>query len=81
MPEAIGIIVGFAVLVLLFKPFFGDASGFWECVKYWITPEIFSLFRGKLAEDWWAEMKLGAWLICGGIAGLAAYNGVSRLFG
>jgi hypothetical protein len=41
----ISIVVGAAALVVLFKPFFGDFSGFWECVKFWIKPEIFSLMN------------------------------------
>jgi hypothetical protein len=32
----ISIIVGAAALVLSFKPFFGDFSGFLECLKFWI---------------------------------------------
>lgn len=62
----ISIIVGAAVLVISFKPFFGDFSGFWECVKFWIKPEIFSLFRGYLVRDetwdlapywWWSRLR------------------------
>lgn len=80
MCELIGIIAGIAVLVLLFKPFFGDMSGFWECVRYWFTPDIFSLFRGEWGQDWLAEAKLGFWLLCGGAAGYAVYTGLLKLF-
>ena len=80
MPEAIGIIAGIAVLFLLFRPLFGDASGFWECIRFWFTPDIFSLFRGEWGQDWWAEMKLGFWLFCGGVVGFAVYNGVAKFF-
>lgn len=79
MCEVIGIIAGIVVLLLLFKPFFGDISGFWECVRFWLTPDIFSLFRGEWGEDWLAEMKLGFWLFCGGAAGYAVYTGLSKL--
>jgi hypothetical protein len=81
MPETFGIIAGIAVLVLFFKPVFGDAGCFWECVRFWLTPDILSLFRGEWGEDWWAEMKLGVWLFCGGAIGFAVYCGVSKLFG
>jgi hypothetical protein len=79
MFEAIGIIAGLVVLVLLFKPFFGDMTGFWECVRFWLTPDIISLFRGEWGEDWLAEMKLGLWLACGGGAGFAVYTGLTKL--
>lgn len=79
MCEVIGIIAGIIVLALLFKPFFGDLPGFWECVRYWLTPDIFSLFRGEWGEDWLAEMKLGFWLFCGAGAGFAVYTGLLKL--
>ena len=81
MPEAIGIIAGIAVLAILFKPIFGGASGFFECVRFWLTPDIFSLVRGEWGKDWGAEMKMGFWLICGGGVGFAVFKGVSKLFG
>jgi hypothetical protein len=45
---------------------FKDWGDFWECVKFWLTPDIISLFRGEWIEDWWAEMKLFVWIaLCG----------------
>jgi len=79
MAEASGFIAGIIVLALLFKPVFGDASQFWECVRFWFTPDVFSLFRGEWAADRWAEMKLGFWLLCGAAAGFGAYAGVTQL--
>ncbi|THB67131.1 MAG: hypothetical protein D6B27_05160 [Gammaproteobacteria bacterium] len=79
MPEIIGAIVGIAVLLILFKPFFGGMSGFWECIKFWLTPDIISLFRGNWGADWFAEMKLGLWLCCGGAGGFAAYSVIHKL--
>ena len=75
-----GIIAGVLVLVLLFKPFFGDVGGFWECIRFWLTPDVVSMFRGEWEEDWWSEMKLGLWLVCGGAAGFGVYTGVTKLF-
>ena len=42
--------------------FFKDWADFWECVKYWLTPDIVSLFRGEWTEDRWAQLKLGFWI-------------------
>lgn len=47
---------------------FGDMATFWECVKFWLTPDIFSWFRGRYWEDQFARIRLGIWLIlCGGL--------------
>jgi len=79
MCEAIGIFAGIAALILLFKPFFGDAEGFMDCVRFWLTPDVFSLFRGEWIEDRWSEMKLGLWLLCGVGTGFAVYAGLSNV--
>ena len=75
----IGIAVAIGVMVLLFKPLFGDADGFGECVRFWLTPDLLSLFKGEYSEDWWAEMKLGIWLFLAGGCGFAAWYGVMQL--
>jgi len=54
--------LGLLVAFLFFKPFFGDWSGFWECVHYWFTPDIVSIFRGEWEDDRWASLKLFIWL-------------------
>ena len=81
MAIVIGIIVAIVVTVLLFKPFFGDKEEFMRCVKFWLTPNIVSLFRGEYTEDWKAEMKLGLWLGAGALAGFAASYVLMKLMG
>ncbi len=46
------------VYIFLGKLFFGDWHGFFECLKFWFTPDILSAFRGDFWEDWWSEFKL-----------------------
>jgi hypothetical protein len=29
-----------------------------DCIGYWLTPDILSLFRGEWTDDWWAEVRL-----------------------
>lgn len=41
---------------------FSTWEEFFECVKFWLTPDIISMFRGEWVEDTWAELKLFAWL-------------------
>jgi hypothetical protein len=46
---------------------FKDWDNFWDCIKFWLTPDIISLFRGEWIEDQWAQMKLFVWLaLCAG---------------
>jgi len=41
-------------------------DGFFESVRYWITPDAWSWLRGEGVEDLWAELLLLAFLItCG----------------
>jgi len=77
----IGIIVGVAVAALLFKPMFGDRHEFFRCVKFWLTPDIVSLFRAQYGEDWISELKLGLWIGAGGLCGFGAYIGLVKILG
>ena len=53
--------IGVFTAALLFKLFFKDVSGFWECLRFWFRPDIFSLFKGEWFEDQWSELKLLVW--------------------
>ncbi|GJM19560.1 MAG: hypothetical protein DHS20C14_17730 [Phycisphaeraceae bacterium] len=55
------IIVNAPVYLLFGKAVFGGWDGFGECVKYWLMPDVVSLFRGEWGEDFWAELKLVWW--------------------
>jgi len=79
--ETIGVLVGIGVMVVTFKPFFGDRDGFVGCLKFYLTPDVISLFRGRWGEDRWAEMKLGVWLVLGVLGGLAVVAGLKHLLG
>ena len=55
---------------------FKEWDEFWECVRFWFTPNILSAFRGEYFDDVWAEMRLGLWIaVCG-----AAVYGESYLW-
>ena len=72
----IGCMTGTAAFWALFRLFFADADEFGECIRYWLTPDIFSWFNGEGFEDMWAEMKLGMWFACGFGAAYAGYVAV-----
>lgn len=40
---------------------FNSWDEFGEAIRFWITPDLFSAFRGEFVNDWWAELKLGVW--------------------
>lgn len=46
----------------LFRLLFEGWDDFMECVRFWLTPDVVSWFRGEGAEDWWSELRLGLWL-------------------
>jgi len=77
----IAVIVGAAVAYCLFKPCFGDRDGFLNCVKFWLTPDIVSMFRGQYGEDWVAQTKLGAWIGASVLCGWGTHAGLMKLFG
>ena len=48
------------------KLLFEDWESFFEAIGYWIRPDFFSALAGEFWDDWWAELKLLAFLaICG----------------
>lgn len=47
--------------------FFKDREDFYECIRFWLTPDLISLFRGECVDDWLAELRLGLWVsVCAG---------------
>jgi phosphate/sulfate permease len=77
----VGGVVGVGTAAALFTTIFGGWDGFVECVRFWFTPDVLSLFRGEYEEDWWSELKIGAWLAISALTGFAAYTGVMQLVG
>lgn len=78
---ALSILAGATVAALLFRAFFDDWNGFWNCVRFWLTPDIFSLFRGEWVEDRWAEVKLAVYVSLSVGSGWLAYAKLRDLFG
>lgn len=73
--QLIGIISGVITSLIMYKIMFSDRDDFIECVKFWFTPDIVSMFRGDYWNDHWAELKLLIWLG----ASVAVAYGVSNL--
>lgn len=63
MSIALAIITGSVIGYMAYKLLFDNLDEFVHCAKFWLTPDIISLFRGQFYEDMWAEMKLILWLV------------------
>jgi len=74
METLLSIIAGLAGLKFSFNFFFNDMGDLYECIKYWFTPNIISMFRREYEHDWWAELKLFIWALTGIIFGYATYQ-------
>jgi len=75
------VVVNAPVYFFLGWIFFRTWDDFWESVRFWLTPDILSLFRGEWGEDWWGEMKLGLWIVsCVGCVFVEAHL-IERIFG
>jgi len=61
--------------------FFRTWDDFWEAVRFWLTPDILSAFRGEYWEDSWAEIKLGLWVVCCVCVVLAEAQLIQQVFG
>jgi hypothetical protein len=81
MAISVAVLAGLVTLALLFKLFFRDLEGFQECLEFAVKPDILSWVTGDLGEDLWAELRLFAWIVCGGLVGLGVYVGLDRIFG
>lgn len=73
--EVLGIIAAVFVMYVTYKLIFGSWEELSEALGFWLTPDIFSWFRGEAMEDFFAELKLGVWIV----SGLGSYFGVMSL--
>lgn len=61
------IVANMPIYWLLGWVIFHDWYDFLDCVRFWLTPDIFSILHGEGLDDLWAELRLAAWVIlCGG---------------
>ncbi|MEO0947431.1 MAG: hypothetical protein AAFY11_04675 [Cyanobacteria bacterium J06641_5] len=68
------LVVAQVTMTLLFKPFFGDFSGFMACVVFYITPDWISALQGKYWQDLLHSAKLFLWITCGVVPAWVAYG-------
>ena len=56
-----------------FRWTFADLDDFWDCVKFSLTPDLFSMFRGQFFEDMTQSFKLSAYLLLTFGSGVLVY--------
>ena len=66
---------------LLYMLMFKNWDDFLECIKFWLMPDIISMFRGKYWEDAWAELKLLLWLGIGSRLDIGRHSRYSKDIG
>lgn len=69
-----GILAGIITAVLMYKVIFSGKDDFFECIRFWLIPDIFSMIRGQYWDDHWAQLKLFIWLGASVAAGYSVYN-------
>lgn len=73
------IVVNFPVYRKLMACFVGDTDGLKESLRYLLTPDIVSAFRGEYREDRWATVKICFFVVACILAVAAEYAGLSRV--
>ena len=74
-------VLNIPIYILIGKVFFGDFAGFLTALKFWFTPDVFSLFKGRYWDDTMAEMKLGVFIFVCGLCVYGEYKLILKLFG
>ena len=77
---AISIAAGVIIAALLFRLFFKGFSDFIECLRFYFQPNIISLFRGELVDDFWGSLRLGVWVVLSLIVTVGTYVKVGQFF-
>lgn len=61
------IVANLPVFYAIRRLIFPTWEDFGEAVRFWLTPDLLSMFRGEWAEDQWNELKLLVWIaLCAG---------------
>src|SRR5947208_13386422 len=77
---AISIAAGVIIAAVLFRLFFKGFSDFINCLRFYFQPNIISLFRGELVEDFWGSLRLGVWMVLSLIVTVGTYVKVGHFF-
>ena len=74
------VVANVPLYLLLGHTFFGGWDGFLEALRFWLTPDVWSLFKGEYWEDWSAEMRLFIFVVVCVAAVAAEYALLVKIF-
>ena len=67
--------IGFMVTAgLLFNIVFSSKDDFVNCLKYYFTPDVWSLLKGEFHQDFFAEGKILIWLVLSALVGYGMHQ-------
>ena len=75
----ISLLIALTVGSLVFRLVFASTDDFWDCVRFSLTPNLISLFRGQFSEDIRKSMRLGFFMILVGGSGAITFVGIVEL--
>lgn len=73
------LLVNIPLYKIIFKQIFTDTDDALESIKYFFTPDIFSLFKGKYLKDKFSEFKLGIFIFLCFILVLVEYAAINYI--
>lgn len=68
------IVLNIPVYKRLINTFFENTADFYECIRYVLTPNLFSFFRGEYLRDVYSEFKFGLYMIACGVVVFIEYK-------
>ncbi|MBF4691965.1 hypothetical protein [Fusibacter ferrireducens] len=75
------IIANYPLYKFFFSLMFDTTDDFWECLRYYFTPDLFSLFRGEYFKDRVSEMRIGSFLVLCGLCVFIEFAVIKNIFG
>ena len=73
-------VVNIPLYLVIGKVMFGGWAEFWDAIKFWFTPDVLSMLKGEYADDFWAEMKIGLFIVLCGVCVFGEFTLIQRLF-
>ncbi|GEM_PF-1140081 len=82
MPMLALVIWSFCALgatAVMWRMLFDALDDFWDCIKFWLKPDWWSMLKGQWLEDTWAELRLALWLFGSAVFSVALLWGMNKM--
>lgn len=70
----------YTVYKFIFNSIFNDMDDFKKSLRYSLTPDLISLFKGEYLKDQFGELKFGLFIIVCIVATVIEYSIINGLF-